>query len=73
MMSVYELNREQLVELKQAYMTELVNEGTYAEIMGTDNDEPSYGELLAADMLISDEFIQNYYGGYTFSEDDFAA
>ena len=72
-MSVNELNKEQLVELKQAYMTELVNEGTYAEIMGTDNDEPSFGELLAADMLISDEFIKDYYSGYSFTEDDFAA
>lgn len=32
-MTVKELNRDQLHELKQAYYSELVNEGTFAEVM----------------------------------------
>lgn len=31
-MKVRELNRDQLHELKQAYYSELVNEGTFAEM-----------------------------------------
>lgn len=33
-MTVRELNRDQLHELKQVYYSELVNEGTFAEVMG---------------------------------------
>ena len=70
-MSVTELSREQLEELKCDYMTELVNEGTFREVMNADCDEPSWGHLAMADELISDEFIFDYYGMYDFGNDDF--
>ena len=70
-MDVRELSREQLIELKEHYMIELVNEGTYAEVMGVDWDEPSMGEIAAADELISDEVIFENYAGYIFGSDDF--
>lgn len=70
-MKVTELNTEQIVELKQHYMTELVNEGTFAEVMNRDYDEPSYGDLADADELISDDFIFEHYDGIDFVQDDF--
>ena len=68
---VTELTREQLVELKCNYMAELVNEGTFREVMDADCDEPSWGHLAMADELISDEFIFEYYAGIGFVNDDF--
>lgn len=70
-MTVYDLNREQLTELKQAYYSELVNEGTFGEIIGRDYDEPSYYDLAMIDEIISDEFICEHYAGCIFTEDDF--
>ena len=46
-MTAKELNRDQLHELKQAYYSELVNEGTFAEVMGVNINEPSY-EMIAS-------------------------
>jgi hypothetical protein len=57
-MNAHELNREQLTELKQAYMMDTV-------------DAPSYGELAAADELIPDEVIFERYEGTDFVEEDF--
>lgn len=68
---VTELTREQLEELKQDYMGELVNEGTFREVMDADCDEPSYWHLAMADELIPDEFIFEYYAGVGFVNDDF--
>jgi hypothetical protein len=70
-MDVTELNREQLTELKQGYYTELVNEGTFAEVIGRNYDEPSYLDLAEVDSIISDEFIKDYYAGVDFVMDDF--
>ena len=70
-MTVSELNREQLHELKQAYYSELVNEGTFAEVMGVDIDEPSYEMITNIDGYVSDEFIYEHYDGCGFTEDDF--
>lgn len=70
-MTVADLSRAQLVTLKQFYMAELVNEGAYAEIMGVEWDEPSWGELAEADKLIPDETVFEHYAGITFSDDDF--
>jgi hypothetical protein len=61
-MTVQELDRDQLIELKQAYITEKndeVGEGT------------SWGELADADDIISDKEIFVRYDGYTFTNDDF--
>ena len=70
-MYVSELSREQLYELKCRYMYELVNDGMFAEMMGVDYDEPSYGDLNEADELISDEFIFEHYADVDFVNDDF--
>lgn len=58
-MTVYELTREQLMQLKQAYYEEQHPEGV------------SYGELADIDELVTDEEIQAEYDGIMFSEDDF--
>ena len=58
-MTVYELTREQLMQLKQAYYEEQHPEGV------------SYGELADIDELVTDEEIQAEYDGVMFGEDDF--
>lgn len=60
-MTVKELNREQLNELKQNYATQL------AEYKG---DEISYGELVESEN-IPDEVIFNHYDGISFTSEDF--
>lgn len=62
-MYISELNREQLIELKQSYLiqqNEETGEGT------------SYDELARADSIISDEMIYEAYSGINFTEDDFS-
>ena len=61
-MSITDLNREQLTELKQAYLTELLDR---------DGLEPSWGELADADRLIPDAEIFEAYEGFIFSPGDF--
>ena len=58
-MTVYDLNRDQLIELKQRYL---------ADEAGRDL---SYGELADADSLVTDEEVYNYYAGTEFVVDDF--
>lgn len=70
-MTVSELTRDQIVFLKCAYMAELVNEGSFAEVMGVDYDEPSYGDLFNADELIPDGVVEEHYGDIDFVEEDF--
>ena len=70
-MKVRELNRDQLHELKQAYYSELVNEGTFAEVMGVNINEPSYEMIVNVDDYINDEFIYVHYEGVIFTDDDF--
>ena len=70
-MKVKELSREQLIELKQAYLSGLVNEGLFAEVMGVDYDEPSMEDYANADELVSDDFTFMYYEGMDFCEEDF--
>ena len=69
--SVHDLCRECLEELKIAYMTELVNEGTFAEVMGVDYDEPSGYDISFADELIPDDVVCEHYAGIGFVPDDF--
>lgn len=64
-MMVEELNRYQLNELKEAYISQLTESGEYKEVLGI-----SYGELVGA-AEIPDEVIFNHYAGVTFVEDDF--
>lgn len=70
-MTVQDLNRDQLAELKCSYYSELVNEGIFGEIIGRDCDEPSYYDLAFVNDIVSDEFIFEHYEGMIFDEDDF--
>lgn len=70
--NVNELNREQLTTLKQGYVSELVDEGTFAEVFDLDIDEPSYMFLILIDNFVSDEFIKEHYSDVWFTEEDFA-
>ena len=70
-MNVQDLSREQFTELKQRYLMELADEGTFAEVLGVDYDEPSYGDLANADDIVPDDVIFENYGGTDFVEDDF--
>ena len=58
-MTVYDLNRDQLTELKQHY---------YAEKTGEDL---SYEELAFIDDYVSDREVLDYYSGTAFTPDDF--
>lgn len=68
---VTELTRDELIELKQNYLIQLSDCGEYAEIMGVEWDAPSWGELAAADEIISDEIVFEHYSGIGFVEEDF--
>ena len=57
-MSVKDLTREQLIELKQRYYIER-------------NENVSYGELADIDNLVSDDEIFEEYGDITFVAEDF--
>ncbi len=58
-MTVKELNRDQLVQLKQDYLTKK-------------DESVSYGELADANDLVDDETIFDEYGNTVFSSDDFS-
>lgn len=58
-MNVRELNREQLLQLKQRYLCD------------TQDETVSYGELAAADELVTDEQVFKMFDGYVFTEEDF--
>ena len=70
--TVLDCTRPQLIELKQQYLCQLADAGEYAEVMHCDHDEPSWGELAAADEIVSDLTIFNHFDGYTFTDDDFS-
>ena len=57
-MDVHELNRDQLIQLKQNLLCEREH-------------NVSYGELAAADELITDAEVFDHYAGTMFVEDDF--
>jgi hypothetical protein len=74
MKTVRELNRDQLVELKQNYLTRLDEEGTLNEVLYNDPDDESglsQGELANADNLVPDDVVFNEYEGTMFHNDDF--
>ncbi len=70
-MDVRDLNREQLIELKQQYMIQLADEGNFAEMFGVDYDAPSWGDMANADELVPDEVIFEHFEGSDFVDDDF--
>lgn len=59
-MTVFELNHDQRVTLKQSMLCKRMEPAS-----------PSYGELAFADELISDEDMLAEFAGTEFSEDDF--
>ena len=61
-MSVYDLNRDQMVSLKQAMVTARCYEN---------GKDASYGELANADDTVSDEEVYEEYAGTNFVEEDF--
>lgn len=70
-MYVMELNREQVISLKCAYLCELANCGEYREVTGLDRDEPSWGDMADSDSLIDDSIVFEHYQCVEFSDDDF--
>lgn len=71
-MTVRELNRDQLTELKRMYYVQLVNECLFAKVMGVDIDEPSYDMIEKVNEYVPDEVIFDAYDDNTvFTEDDF--
>jgi len=62
-LTVYDLNPEQMLELKQGYLTQMLDE--------TEGRSPSWDELVCADEIIDDQLIFNTYAGTVFSNDDF--
>lgn len=70
-MNVHDLTREHLVQLKERYLINLANEGTFAQVMNVDYDSPSYHDMMNADELVPDDVIFNEYESTEFTEDDF--
>ena len=62
-MTVSEVNHDQMIELKQSYLSQHFDE--------CEDRSPSQKELAAADELVSDETIYEVYDGYDFGADDF--
>lgn len=65
-MNVTELSSEQLIELKKAYLMELEDFDEYQDSVGI-----SWGELINADELVSDDIIFDKYADTIFTDDDF--
>ena len=70
-MTLQELSKEQVHELKERYLMKLADEGTFAEVLDVDYDAPSYGDLANADEIVPDEVIEREYEDVWFVEDDF--
>lgn len=68
-MLVTELNRNQLEELKQNYLTQLEESGELLEVTGKEVVDTDL--LLKVNEFISDSEIFNNYEGVIFSSDDF--
>ena len=74
-MNVHELTRDQMIQLKQAYLTKLDEEGTLNEVLYNDPNELTgltYDELANADTLVPDAIVYNEYAGYEFVPEDFS-
>ena len=70
-MTVKDLPRECLIELKQRYLVMLADEGSYAEVMDVDYDEPSQYDLGNADEIVPDDIIFYNFEDVEFVKDDF--
>lgn len=63
-MTLQELTYDQVIELKQTLLFKKYEDDP-------DKMSPSYGELAAVDDVISDEELEEAYGGVDFTPDDF--
>lgn len=70
-MSVTELSREQLTELKERYLLQLADEGSFAETLDVDYNHPSYWDIANASDIVPDDVIFENYGHISFVPDDF--
>lgn len=70
-MEVRELNKDQMHELKERYLMKLADEGSFAEVLDVDYDEPSYSDLANADEIVPDDVIFREYDDVWFVPDDF--
>ncbi len=68
---VTELTRDELKELKENYLIMLAEDGTFAEVVGRDYDDASWGDLADADEIVPDDVIFENYRHCTFVEEDF--
>ena len=64
-MKVTELNRDQLVQLKQRYLTD------WCDTLPVPRT-PSMQELADADSLVEDELVFDYFEGTDFVPEDFS-
>lgn len=62
-MSVKELNREQLEQLKVQYLDNL--------LMEEEDRNISYGEMVNINDIVSDKLIFDLYGHIIFTDEDF--
>ena len=62
-MTLKELNSDQRLRLKQDILTRRMDER---------GESPSWGELADADRLVSDEELEDEFGGTEFVPEDFA-
>lgn len=69
-MRVSELNSQQLIELKQNYLTQLDNEGTLEEVAGIKS--LGWSDLANANSIVSDNVIFENYENTDFSPNDFS-
>lgn len=78
MMTVKDLDRQQMIELKQQYLSELSDEGNLNAViydkpeLDETSEGVSYDELARADELVSDEVIYDHFAGVYFSDEDFS-
>lgn len=70
-MDVHELSKDQMHELKERYLMQLADEGSFSEVLDVDYDEPSYSDLLNADEIVPDDCIFRAYEGVCFVPEDF--
>lgn len=77
-LTVHDLNRDQIVSLKQSYLSELGDEGVLNEVVRNRPDWDDDGEhglsmddLADADSLVPDEVVFDHYAGQVFTRDDF--
>lgn len=75
-MTVLELNREQIIQLKCDYLDQLFDEGCLDYVLYGDEEQRDcgvyMGEYVFADELIPDNMIFEHYNGICFVEDDFS-